>query len=122
MSGPDKLYRWMDGAHVHTATMAHPAYDCTEYIRADLHRSEVEAAADRIEALAQERDAAVERAREFSRYLAVETMHAEDAEDKLVLALDALQTAKSEIRDWAFDHPSMLEINAVIAQIKGEQE
>jgi hypothetical protein len=36
MSGPDKLYRWMDGAHVHIAAMAHPAYECTEYTRSDL--------------------------------------------------------------------------------------
>jgi len=97
-------------------------------------------AADRIEALAQERDAAVERAKEFSRYLAVETLHAEDAEARLVrkdilmeagfaeygrrlaLAMEALETAKSEMRDWACDHPSMRKINAAIAQIEGEQE
>jgi len=44
----------------------------------------------RIEELEQERDAAVERAKEFSQYLAIETLHAETAEAKLAKAIDLL--------------------------------
>jgi hypothetical protein len=50
MSAPNRLYRWMDGAHVHMAAMAHPAYDCTEYIRKDV------ADAKKAEAVARERE------------------------------------------------------------------
>jgi hypothetical protein len=43
-------------------------------------------------------------------------------ERRLALALGALETAKSEMRDWALDHPSMREIDTAIAQIKGEEK
>ena len=48
--------------------------------------------------LEKERDAAVERAKEASQYLAIETLHAEEAEAKLAKAVEALKGAAKQHR------------------------
>jgi len=43
-------------------------------------------------------------------------------ERRLALAAGALGTAKSEMRDWGPDHPSMQQIDTTIAQLKGKTD
>jgi hypothetical protein len=108
MSAPERI--WLDWPGANKGDVVYdepPERDTqpgqTEYVRADLVdilRADRDSAARMWQASKQEREAAVDRAREASQYLAIETQHAAQAEARaeaaeariaeLTAALDAL--------------------------------
>lgn len=113
---------WLDGYETEEEMIA----ACKEFIYDQLNFSgsgvEIEAAG-RIEALIAERDAAVERSREASQYLAIETSHAqqaeartEDIEAKLAKAVKAFE----EIKRYSPCGDSRRKAVDTLAEIKGD--